>query len=108
MKKNISMKCLVCNKRIEQLMESDESESYDNLNQSMWCKASVDTITSGYGSKHDGDRYFIAICDKCLEEKFKQGVILYKDNYIVGKEKKKLEHSIKMNNRLSNLDDLLE
>lgn len=108
MKKNISMKCLVCNKRIDQIRESDDIIDINYLHQSMWCEASVDIISSGYGSKYDGDRFFVAICDSCLDKKFRQGVILYKDNYMKIPDDKKREHSIKMLNRNMNLDDLLE
>ncbi len=35
--------------------------------QGMWSNGVVDKICANYGSKHDGDVFLIAICDKCIE-----------------------------------------
>ena len=36
--------------------------------QSMWKDGVVEKITFGYGSKHDMESYYIAICDSCIDE----------------------------------------
>jgi len=36
--------------------------------QGMWADGVVEKITFGYGSKHDMDSYYIAVCDDCITE----------------------------------------
>jgi len=42
----------------------------------------IQEIYAGYGSDKDGDVYLIAICDKCLEIKRKEGCAIYLHDYI--------------------------
>jgi hypothetical protein len=42
----------------------------------------VGIISAGYGSTHDGGRYVIGICDKCIAIKIADGTLAYIDNYL--------------------------
>lgn len=41
-----------------------------------WDNGTVDKISFGYGSIHDGDSFYIAVCDKCIEQLKKHSIIV--------------------------------
>jgi len=45
------------------------------IDPSMWADGTVSKITFGYGSIHDTDSYYIAICDECITELKESGLI---------------------------------
>jgi hypothetical protein len=50
--------CCVCKtKEIKSLYDSKD----------MWNEGTVEKITFGYGSKHDMNSFYIAICDECAD-----------------------------------------
>jgi len=59
------MKCLICEKKLELLYPPGRNEPPSE----MWDGGVVGTMWGGYGSTHDGDGYYIALCDACLEAK---------------------------------------
>ena len=79
------------------------------INNSMVNGGIIHIIDAGYGSKHDGDRFIIAICDDCIKENLEDSTLLYFDNYMfkgdgwVGDE---IENSKKKYRRRKNLDNL--
>ena len=73
---NISYKCLLCDIEIKKILEADDSKPWDGAFEG----GIVESISAGYGSDLDGDNYIIAICDKCVEEKHKQGKLKYINN----------------------------
>ena len=78
-----TFKCICCGAEIKPLL----SETYDKLivedsdepkmeiENWMWHGGTVEKICMPYGSKLDGDYYYIGICDNCIEEKVKEGII---------------------------------
>lgn len=66
--------CIICGTLIPVL----DLGSYDamELGQNMWNGGTVDAIFMPFGSKLDGDSYFIGICDDCIEKKEKEGIII--------------------------------
>lgn len=36
----------------------------------------------GYGTKYDGDRLIVAICENCMDDCINIGILIYKDNYL--------------------------
>ena len=55
---NISKRtCFVCKEKV-----------ISKIEQGMWADGIVEKITFGYGSKHDMDSFYIAICDDCINE----------------------------------------
>lgn len=58
--------CCICKNKVITKMN-------DNIHplkqeQGMWNDGVVEKITFGYGSKHDMNSYYIAICDNCIDE----------------------------------------
>lgn len=110
------MYCVCCGKKlglisynqvdeIEQIWKDERS-----INKQMVDNGIIQIIDAGYGSKHDGDQFIIAICDDCVYEKLKDHTVLYYNNYMYGKDfaEKEIESSKKGYRRRRNLDDLLE
>lgn len=54
----------------------------ERLESAMYKDAIVDSVSAGYGSSHDGDVYYIAICDKCTAKALDDGRLAYKTNYM--------------------------
>ena len=70
----------------------------------------IHIIDAGYGSKHDGDQFIIAICDDCIKENKEDGTLLYYDNYMHSGEgfvEEEKENSKKIYRRRKNLDGLV-
>jgi rubredoxin len=67
------MKCIVCGNEIKEL----EPEPKDSIPPyvGMWDDATVELIIPGYGSKRDGQRLIIGLCDGCIEDGIKSGSI---------------------------------
>jgi hypothetical protein len=79
-----------------------------NVNNEMVYDGIIHIIDAGYGSKHDGDRIIIGICDSCIKENLQDATLLYHSNYIDGLfgEKEMLKSKQKYKRR-KNLDDLI-
>ena len=81
-----------------------------NINNEMVDNGIIHIIDAGYGSKHDGDQFIIAICDDCIKENKEDGTLLYYNNYMYSDEKfieKEKEKSKKIYRRRKNLDGLV-
>jgi len=66
-------KCICCEKEIESIwFDGVEAE---NPEQGAWNNGVVEKIHMGYGSRFDEDIYVFGICDDCIEEKHKKGLI---------------------------------
>lgn len=81
-----------------------------NINNEMVDNGIIQIIDAGYGSKHDGDQFLIAICDDCIKENKEDGTLLYYDNYMYSDEKfieEEKEKSKKIYRRRKNLDGLV-
>ena len=80
------------------------------INNEMVYGGIIHIIDAGYGSKYDGDRIILAICDDCIKQKLEDHTLLYFDNYMHSDNpttKEEIENSKKGYNRRKNLDDLL-
>ncbi len=87
------------NKRPDGSLITIDNEMIDN--------GIIQIIDAGYGSKHDGDKIIIAICDDCIKENLEDATILYYDNYMFPDVEQDIENSKKRYRRRKNLDDLL-
>jgi hypothetical protein len=81
MKNNIkSYKCICCGFEIKPLLDDEVKEEIDEgftvrPEEWMWDGGVIVRASMPYGSSLDGNEYYIGICDKCIEEKEKQGII---------------------------------
>jgi hypothetical protein len=81
-----------------------------NINNEMVDNGIIHIIDAGYGSKHDGDQFIIAICDDCINQNKEDGTLLYYGNYMYYDEKfveEEKEKSKKIYRRRNNLDGLV-
>ena len=81
------MNCICCNielKRIDSFdgepMDPDREQPAPHLD--MWDGGAVNAFYCGYGSKFDTNDYAIALCDECIREKEKAGVITMIDDNV--------------------------
>lgn len=82
---------------------------YYTINNQMVGNGIINIIDAGYGSKHDGDRLIVAICDDCICENLEDGTLLYYGNYMSSKSKivsEEIEKSKKVYRRRKNLDNI--
>ena len=80
-----------------------------NVNNEMIDNGIIHIIDAGYGSKHDGDQFVIAICDKCIKTNLEDATLLYYGNYMFSTDgfvEKEREKSKQRYRRRKNLDDL--
>ncbi len=80
-----------------------------NVNNEMIDNGIIHIIDAGYGSKHDGDQFVIAICDKCIKTNLEDATLLYYGNYMFATEEfveQERETSKQKYRRRKNLDDL--
>lgn len=65
--------CCVCKEKV--ISKVNEKSIHPLLQeQGMWANGGVEKITFGYGSKHDMDSYYIAVCDNCITELKESGL----------------------------------
>ena len=80
-----------------------------NVNNEMIDNGIIHIIDAGYGSKHDGDQFVIAICDKCIKINLEDATLLYYGNYMFSTDgfvEQEREKSKQRYRRRKNLDDL--
>ena len=65
--------CICCEKEIE--CTWFDCLEVDNPEQGSWNGGVVEKLYMPYGSKFDTDTYVFGICDECVEEKYKKGLI---------------------------------
>ena len=84
--------------------------SFVNVNNEMVEDGIIHIIDAGYGSKHDGDQFVIAICDDCIKECLQDATILYWGNYMYNLAEftqEKIKKSKQKYRRRKNLDDIV-
>jgi len=69
--------CCVCKEKVISKIEAKHIHPL-RQEQGMWGDGVVEKITFGYGSKHDMDSYYIAICDECIVELKESGYLYIK------------------------------
>ena len=81
---------------------------YRTIESEMINNGAIEIVNTGYGSRHDGDRILLAICDDCIKENLTDGTLLYFSNYIsnIGVEDE-VDKSKKLYQRRTRLDDLV-
>jgi len=81
------------------------------INNEMIDNGIIHIIDAGYGSKHDGSRLIIAICDECIGKNLDDGTILFFTDYMFT-DKRYLEENIdkskQIYRRRKNLDNLTD
>jgi len=80
MKNLKSYKCICCGFEIKPILEKhakEEAEEGFEIKPEEWMLDGGVIVRAfmPYGSMLDGNEYYIGICDKCIEEKEKQGII---------------------------------
>lgn len=75
------MECILCRVKIKPCGHHDPKWKPE---EAMWDGAIVDTFLANYGSKHDGDQFRLALCDKCVSKKLRDGVIVWLGNHLTG------------------------
>ena len=68
-----NFKCICCEKTIESIWF--DGLEVNHPEQGAWENGVVEQIHMGYGSRFDEDTFIFGICDDCLEEKYKKGLI---------------------------------
>lgn len=112
-----SINCICCGKSIVLLDSNldDYIEHAKKLNKEpepetwMWYGGVIQKVSAGYGSKNDGDVFYIGICDNCIKDNYKNGRLIYKKNYMGFKRftKDELKEFEKLKRRESNLNKLI-
>lgn len=78
------------------------------INNEMVDDGIIHIIDAGFGSKNDGSRFILSICDDCIEENLLDGTLLYFDNYMSKNSSIELiERSKKIYRRRKNIDDIV-
>lgn len=105
------MNCICCGKTIKLIEIGDRNEDKFKPEQNPWLDGAVKLISAPYGSSHDGDLFYLGICDNCITEGYRNGRLRYKGDYIsnhIGKftEEEKLSQD-QLRNREYNLNNLV-
>jgi hypothetical protein len=89
--------------------EKSEQTYFKTIESEMVNNGTIEILNAGYGSRHDGDRILLAICDDCMEENLADGTLLYFSNYMtkIGVAEQ-VEKSKMIYKRRSRLDGLVE
>jgi hypothetical protein len=78
------------------------------INNEMVSDGIIHIIEASYGSKCDGDRFIIAICDDCIQSNLEDGTLLFfSGGYDYKHEQANIEMSKKILRRRKNLDGLI-
>jgi len=91
------IQCMICDKNIK----IDGPDDYHKIEELISHDGIIEKMYAGYGSKFDGDIFYVGICDECLEKKKKQGRILTINNYM-GKIDLQEENKEFLKNRIRN------
>lgn len=119
------MYCICCNKNNVNPFPKDGGSEEDilwkkeqrnenilTINNEMIDNGIIHIIDAGYGSKHDGSRLILAICDECIDKKLDDGTILFFDDYMFTNNreslKENLDKSKQIYRRRKNLDNLTD
>ncbi len=103
--------CIRCDYKIEMLDMSRDRIHKDNFDpaKEMWNNGMIEEISAGYGSGHDGDIYYIGICDECITKKFYDGTLRYKGSYMGAEiSDEAIKKADTARNRRNNLNDLIK
>ena len=121
------MYCICCNKnnvfpipssQKSKVSEEDmlwkkeqRNENILTINNEMIDNGIIHIIDAGYGSKHDGSRLILAICDECISKKLDDGTILFFDDYMFNNKEylqESIDKSKQIYRRRKNLDNLTD
>ena len=98
----------------ELLWKNEISKKYpftgqnSTINNEMVSDGIIHIIDASYGSKCDGDRFIIAICDDCIQSNLENGTLLFfSGGYDTKHEQDNIEMSKKIFRRRKNLDGLI-
>jgi hypothetical protein len=111
LKKFDYINCIICDSKIQLLDGTPNRFSKPKYNpvSQMWNNGMIERISAGFGSKHDGDMFYIGICDECTVKKFKDGTLRYAGAYMNEEyTDDKIFENDKMRNRKNNLSNLIK
>lgn len=69
-----TFRCIVCKEEVIEPLYFDESQ-LEHIERGPWLNGVVEVATMPYGSKFDGEQFVFAICDKCIEKLYSEGII---------------------------------
>lgn len=93
--------CICCGRSIEAI---------DAGKMHLWENGVVKELSAGYGSKNDGDLFYIGICDDCIDVNYQNGRLIYHKDYMMSGSKfndSELEKMKSIRLREKNLNDLI-
>ncbi|RPD43495.1 hypothetical protein [Paracnuella aquatica] len=64
--------CICCRTAI--VSPSGTLPKVDEQEKGMWEGGAVASVAPGYGSRHDGERFYISLCDECIEKASEEGL----------------------------------
>jgi hypothetical protein len=113
-----AINCLCCGKSVKLLDSNldDYVEHAKKLNKDpdpaswMWDGGAVQKVSAGYGSTNDGDQFYVAVCDACIDLNYKNGRLIYDKDYLFSYSKfteDELKEFEKRRRRESNLNKLI-
>jgi hypothetical protein len=104
------MYCIRCDSVVRPLFHDNEIELFDvetTKSDILTIEGVIEDIRVGYGSKFDGHKILICICDKCIELTINNGTTLVLDEmFSLKSQKNSIEKSKKVFSRRRKLDDL--
>lgn len=72
----LNLQCISCNKAMQPL--EGYLPALDKLQSGAWEDGTVALVSFGYGSRlHDNDSYYVALCDQCMQDRIKQGIVIH-------------------------------
>lgn len=99
------MYCIKCESIVRPLLIDNELDLFVPNNNILTIEGVIDNIRVGYGSKYDGHKLIVSICDKCIENTLGSGTVLLLDTMFLST-KEDIEKSKKVFSRRKKLDDL--
>ena len=111
---DITSKWVVDKPNEEDLLWKNEKDEhsleirYKTIQNEMIDNGIIHIIDAGYGSRHDDDRFILAICDDCIKENLEDGtLLLFKSGSYINPEEG-VEKSKKIYQRRKRLDYLID
>ena len=74
----VQHECICCDNKITKIDGLKHDDDYTG----MYGDGLIQKIEAGFGSIHDGDMFYLALCDDCIKSKQKQNKLKYIGNYM--------------------------
>jgi hypothetical protein len=81
-----SMTCCSCKKKVLHPINNNGHTKGSEMEFSSYSGGTVERINFSYGSKRDGESYFIAICDDCIDRLELEGIVFNTDEIVAAED----------------------